>query len=212
MSHATTEIWLIRHAQAAVGPSRMDADHHLTRLGKAQAHRLGRELARQQIKPARIWHSTMTRARETAQILARYTRGPLKSHPKLYEFGTRVLTLNCSLEEAVRRHPKLIRPDGSLTWVESRNGGLSWSFTIADESLRQLHRRALAAWNQIAASAPPGKTIFVVAHGSYLSALLTEALGLPLAKVWRFEFPNTGYVRLKLHAHGRRRIPVLHFS
>jgi probable phosphoglycerate mutase len=205
-----SEIILIRHAEARIGRSRMDRDYHLTSRGRRQAHALGRTLAAMKIKPARIHCSTMTRARETAAILSRYLSAPLHPNAELIEHGTRVLVLDCSLKEAVRRHPKLILKNGAVTYSQGSCDGLNWSFCIGGETLRQLHRRGLKAWNEIAAKVSPGQTVLVVAHGSFLSAMLTEALSLPLAKVWRFSFANTGFVRVKVttDASGKR-IPVL---
>ena len=207
-----SEILLIRHGEARIGRSRMDRDFHLTRRGVRQAHRLGRELAAMKIKPARIFCSTLTRARETACILARYIPAPtpLHEHAGLIEHGSRVLTLDCSLKEAVRRHPKLILKNGAVTYSQGRCEGLNWSFCIGGETLRQLHRRALKMWSEIAGATAQGQTILVVAHGSFLSAMLTEALALPLAKVWRFHFAHTGCVRIKLTTdHTGARVPVL---
>jgi 2,3-bisphosphoglycerate-dependent phosphoglycerate mutase len=205
-----SEILLIRHGEACIGPSRMDRDYHLTQRGQQQAHRLGRELAAMKLKPARIYCSTLTRARETAGILARHVPAPLHQQPELIEHGSRVLTLDCSLDDAVRRHPKLLRLDGSVTWSQGSCDGLNGSFCIGGETVRQLHRRAKKAWKKIVGEVSPGQTVLVVAHGSFLSAMLTEALSLPLAKVWRFNFVHTGFVRVKLiDDAGGVRVPVL---
>ena len=205
-----SEILLIRHAEAHLGRSRMDRDYHLTARGRRQAHTLGRSLAAMDIRPARIHCSTLTRARETARILAHYVPAPLKLNSELIEHGSRVLTLNCSLKEAVRRHPDLIEKNGAVTYSQGRGGGLNWSFCIGGETLRQLHRRALKAWTGIAKSTLPDETVLVVAHASFLSAMLTEVFALKLEKEWRFSFPNAGFIRMNLtsNADGKR-VPIL---
>ena len=62
-------IYLVRHGEAVSGAE--DPDRPLSPAGRKQAERMGNVLARLGVGPVRIEYSTKTRARETAEILAR---------------------------------------------------------------------------------------------------------------------------------------------
>lgn len=61
-------LYLARHGKAEGGPEL--ADRHLSERGRADVDAVGRHLAAQGIAPQRMFHSTLSRARETAEILA----------------------------------------------------------------------------------------------------------------------------------------------
>lgn len=61
-------LYLVRHGEA--GPSTGDAERHLTEEGVRQARRIHDFLAPLAVSVGAIWHSTKTRARETAEIIA----------------------------------------------------------------------------------------------------------------------------------------------
>jgi phosphohistidine phosphatase len=61
--------YILRHAEAADHP--IDRDRELTERGKAQADSIGRQLASGGLPaPALIWHSSLVRARQTAERVA----------------------------------------------------------------------------------------------------------------------------------------------
>jgi len=59
---------LVRHGKAEFGPE--DADRHLSPRGRADVEAVAEHLKAQEISVARVVHSTLSRARETAEILA----------------------------------------------------------------------------------------------------------------------------------------------
>lgn len=65
--------YLIRHGESEANAARVCAggqyDSPLTAKGRAQARSLAPYLERLEVAPAAIWHSSMNRARETAEIL-----------------------------------------------------------------------------------------------------------------------------------------------
>ncbi len=61
-------LYLVRHGKAEFGPE--DADRRLSSRGRADVEALAKHLRAQEISVARMIHSTLSRARETAEILA----------------------------------------------------------------------------------------------------------------------------------------------
>lgn len=59
---------LVRHGKAEFGPE--DADRHLSPRGRADIEAVVEHLKAQEVTVARVVHSTLARARETAEILA----------------------------------------------------------------------------------------------------------------------------------------------
>ncbi|HEY9080318.1 phosphohistidine phosphatase SixA [Magnetovibrio sp.] len=59
---------LVRHGKAEFGPE--EADRHLSARGRADVEAVAEHLKTQEITVGRVVHSTLSRARETAEILA----------------------------------------------------------------------------------------------------------------------------------------------
>ncbi|CAJ0951373.1 unnamed protein product [Ranitomeya imitator] len=68
---ATRHIFLIRHSQYKL-EGKTDADRVLTSLGREQAELTGQRLSNLGFKYSQIVHSSMTRARETMEIISKY--------------------------------------------------------------------------------------------------------------------------------------------
>lgn len=62
-------LYLVRHGKAEEGAE--EADRHLSARGRADVEALAAHLASQGIAVGRVVHSTLSRARETAEILGR---------------------------------------------------------------------------------------------------------------------------------------------
>lgn len=204
------ELFLIRHGQAAAGESRMDRDFSLTELGRKQAHLLGRRLKAMEVAPERIYTSDLTRARQTAEILAEHVPAPVHCRRDLIEHGSEVFLHDGSLEEAARRYPERVLPDGTPRTVQGDAPGLHWEFSVGGEDLRALHKRARGAWEDLK-RLHPGETgqYLLVAHGSFLSAMLTEAFELPLRPIWNFSFGNAGCAHIRFHMEAGSVWPAL---
>lgn len=63
-------LYIIRHAQAAIGLNQQDAERNLTSTGEQQANRVGKMLKSKDIFPDLILCSSAVRARKTAVIIA----------------------------------------------------------------------------------------------------------------------------------------------
>jgi len=61
-------LYLVRHGKAELGP--LDADRRLSERGRVDVEAMAQHLADQDIRVARVVHSGLARARETAEILA----------------------------------------------------------------------------------------------------------------------------------------------
>jgi len=61
-------LYLVRHGKAEFGPQ--DADRRLSPRGRADVEAMAKHLRSQEISVSRMVHSTLARARETAEILA----------------------------------------------------------------------------------------------------------------------------------------------
>ncbi|XP_063820777.1 serine/threonine-protein phosphatase PGAM5, mitochondrial isoform X2 [Pseudophryne corroboree] len=83
---ATRHIFLIRHSQYKLD-GKTDAERVLTNLGREQAELTGQRLASLGLKYSQIVHSSMTRARETTDIISRYLPGVTKSSSDLLREG-----------------------------------------------------------------------------------------------------------------------------
>lgn len=75
------ELFLIRHGKA--GQAEDDDLRALTRAGRQAVERVATVLAGRGVRPARIGHSPLLRAYETADIIGRLLRTPLTSVPDL---------------------------------------------------------------------------------------------------------------------------------
>jgi len=195
------DVYLVRHGQAAPGPSGMDGDFHLTELGRQQAHDTGRELARRVGRVSAIYCSRLTRARETAETLGGHVGGSVTVRDELIEHGSGVFLLDCSLAEVARRHPGQIDAQGAVIYRPGDGPGINPQFSAAGETVAALHQRAGEAWQRILAAHPgPEECCMIVAHGSLLSAMTSEILGLPIRTIWSFQFANAGYLHLRVYA------------
>ncbi|MEX0777010.1 MAG: histidine phosphatase family protein [Phycisphaeraceae bacterium] len=204
------DVYLIRHGQAQSGPSGMDRDFFLTDQGQGQAHELGQQLSKAGILVDRIYASRLTRARQTAQILAQHVPAPLTVRDDLIEHGSAVFLLEIDLIEAARRRPAALAPDGALRVEPGSGAELNWDYSVGGETLRALHGRAIKAFHEIeqAHHGSPDR-IAIVAHGSILSAMLSEVLGLAPATVWRFQFACAAVFHLRYCEEEGQRTPVL---
>lgn len=61
-------LYLVRHGKAETGPE--EADRQLSARGRADVEAMAKHLKKQHIAIDRVFHSTLARARQTAEILA----------------------------------------------------------------------------------------------------------------------------------------------
>lgn len=79
--HSEAMLCLVRHG--AAGEAARDQDRKLTAVGRSEVDALGRALEAKGVRVDRILHSTLERARETAEILALRLSANAASHDGL---------------------------------------------------------------------------------------------------------------------------------
>jgi len=159
---ATSELWLIRHAESIWNAERRwqgQADPPLSPRGAEQAQRLGERLAAERIE--RVVASDLCRAFETARPLAARRGGEPIADPRLRE-------LDVGRWEGRRRAEIESFDAAALARFDSgdpraRAGG--------GESRAEVERRVRAALVELAARSP-GRSLAVVTHLGVLRALL----------------------------------------
>jgi len=182
----TAEFWLVRHGQTDWNVQRRYQGHTdipLNSLGRAQAQALAAELNGCQI--AAIYSSDLSRALETAAILAQHTGATVTPDRRLREIsmgaweGRTLAEVNKEL------------PDGSagLAYKEAH------SRAPGGESLAEVAERVRAFADEVAES-HPGQIVLVVMHGLSLAALRCLAVGLPLAEARDMVPENCSIVRI----------------
>ena len=153
------------------------SDTELNELGRRQAAELARQLADTELDA--IYASDLSRARETAEIVAESTGHEVRLDPALRErdFGS---WEGLTREEVEARYGDHEQHDG--------------------ETYEEVRARVLAAAHRIV-DAHPGETVLVVSHGAALNALWHDALGERLGRwgncaVYGLEFRDGAFREL----------------
>lgn len=147
-----TEIYVVRHGETdwnKQGRLQGQEDVPLNERGRAQALACGRALEKTRFQ--RIYTSPLSRARETAEKIARFQACPVTEEAGLLERDYGALSgLTLAQREAFAATG---RPDGMEPW-------------------ESLARRALSALNRCADAAGEGGRALLVSHGAWINALL----------------------------------------
>ncbi len=199
VSQASVEVLmkllLIRHGESVANQERRNQgqlDSPLSPRGRAQALALSRRLAREPWPISTLYASDLSRAAETAQILAQELGLPLVLDARLREFDTGVLS-GLTSEEIERQYPDL--------WQQFQSSP-TWVTVPGAESLDDLRQRLMSLVDQILAEHDPGETVALVSHGGSLGVLLSHLLGLAPNQPPPFHFDNTSLSMLDWTARG----------
>jgi alpha-ribazole phosphatase/probable phosphoglycerate mutase len=185
-------ILLVRHGKTEWnGFSRFQgkSDVPLDDEGKCQAELLAARLAGWE--PAAVFSSTLSRARETAEVLV--SRNPGVS-PLLREnlaesgFGT---WEGRSIHEIESADPESFRRWMDSPFENPPPGG---------ESFASVEFRVRSALDEILST--DGERIVVVSHGGILRAMLVLLLDLPLRTVWRMKIANCSLTGIDVGKRG----------
>lgn len=185
-------IYLVRHGQTAWNRARIfrgRRDVRLNEHGRREADCAAQAL--RDVPFARLYSSPLSRARETAEIIARGRDVPITTDEAFTDLDYGEWTEYWDIE-ARRRFKELYR-----LWEESPHmvrfpGG---------ESLDEARIRAAGRLHQIS-KAHAQETIGLVSHRVILKLLLCEAKGLPTAAFWEVRL-DTGAISVVEHNGGR---------
>jgi probable phosphoglycerate mutase len=182
-------VHLLRHGETAWNALRRmqgHADAPLNDAGRSQARASGDRLATAGI--ARIVSSDLSRARDTADVVARAAGLATTLDPRLREQALGAWQ-GMTFAEARERDPDVAARFAARDPDARPPGG---------ETRAEMQARA---WEALEAHAASGTTgpLLLVTHGGVVQALVYRVLGLPLASPRRFLLPNAGLSTLVHH-------------
>jgi 2,3-bisphosphoglycerate-dependent phosphoglycerate mutase len=187
-----TRLILIRHGETAWNRATRIQGHTdipLSPLGLAQAERMAEALADEPL--AAIYSSDLSRARQTAEALARVHGLPMQMDSALREraFGR---FEGLSWDEITQGYP-----EDAARWRRREP-----DFAVGGgESLNLFSARCLAAARR-AAAAHPGQSIALVAHGGVLDCLYRAATRAALDAPRSWQLGNAAINRLLATTEG----------
>ncbi|MFT7721459.1 MAG: histidine phosphatase family protein [Roseateles sp.] len=187
-----TRLLVIRHGETLWNRAARIQGHTdipLSPLGRAQADQLAAALADEPL--AAVYASDLSRARQTAEALARAHGLPVRLDAGLRErsFGR---FEGLSWDEIAQRHP-----EDAARWRRREP-----DFAVGGgESLTVFSARCLAAARR-AAAAHAGQAIALVAHGGVLDCLYRAATGAALDAPRSWQLGNASINRLLATAGG----------
>ena len=148
----------------------------------------------------RIISSPLTRCSDFARELAARHTLPLDMEPRLMELGFG--------EWEGRTTAELMRTDADIL-------ARFWRDPLAHtppggETLPVFQTRVVDAWNDLLAQ-HRGRHLLLVCHAGVIRLLLSHALGMPLAHMFRIQVANAGLSRLRVDHHPEGLLPQLIF-
>lgn len=182
-----TTLILVRHGETdwnRTGRWQGHADKPLNQTGRTQARRLADELAAEDVTA--VYASDLSRARETAEIVAARLGADVELDPRLREVDVGSWS-GLTTDEIRERAPAEI-----ARW---HNGDPTHRFG-SGETYTEMGERVVAALEEIAAR-HPDERIVVVLHGGPIRAVLAHAAGITYEQQRhrRAHPDNCGYVR-----------------
>ncbi len=178
-----TKIYLIRHCQSMGNldnrfQGRFDAD--VSPEGAEQLELLGLRFRNERLD--RVYSSPLTRARETAEAVAKYHNIEVTEDPGFLEMDVGEME-NLRLSEVAEKFPEVARDWDRDPERCAFPGG---------ETMGQVYERVNAALDRLVEE-NPGKTIAIVTHGGALRTIYTRVVYGRLEEIGKSEvFGNTG--------------------
>jgi len=176
-----TKIFLVRHGETAWNNQLRYQGHSdipLSEKGRAQARALSHKLAGETFNA--FYASDLTRARETAEIIAQPHGLPVITKSQLREtkFGA---WEGLKYSEIMERYPEVL-----ASWTTD-----PLSTRIPDgESLRDVAERVMAGLAEIIENHPEERVV-IAAHGGTIRIILASILHMDLNQYWRLRQDNT---------------------
>ncbi|MFC8669525.1 histidine phosphatase family protein [Streptomyces sp. NPDC057199] len=173
-------ICLVRHGQASFAAQDYDA---LSDLGREQSAAVGRELARRGLRAPHLMSGTLTRQRDTAQLIAE-TAGlteSLREDPRWNEYDHLALMARYTsppLESPADSPAAQELLDHALrAWIEDTDNG------TGDTGWTTFMNDATTALTELSTTLSQGRDAVVVTSSGILAALCGALLSLPPAGV-----------------------------
>ena len=163
-----TTIFLARHGESDWNVAKRfqgHSDRPLTERGREQAHALADLVGAEKIDA--VYTSPLSRARETAEIVAARAGLEAVALPELREVDTG------SWSGLSRADVETRFPEGFARW---RSGGSGWE---DGESYEEMAERVIGALRRIAEDHPDGR-VLVISHGGPIRAIHAAADGLAI--------------------------------
>jgi probable phosphoglycerate mutase len=184
-------LFLIRHGRTswnARGLFQGGRDIPLDETGRAQAEAMAERLA--SVPFTAVWSSPLSRARETADLLAFKKGLNVRLHEGLSEIRHGKWE-GLEADIVAQRWPRLFR-----LWKERPQEVVM----PGGESLEDVQTRALSAMDDLLSS--DSDPVAVVSHDAVLKVLLCSWLGLPLSGFRRFDLANASVTGIRLDEDG----------
>ncbi len=192
------KLLLIRHGQSianAEGRLQGQFDSPLTDLGREQARVLARRLLHEGWGVSALYASDLSRAAETAEILATSLDAPVILDERLREYDVGVL------EGVIWREVEFLYPE---IWHGLHNSD-EWVPIPKEEGNEAFHARLSAVLADIQAGHEEGEVVGVVSHGGSLGMMLAHLLSMETRRPTPFRFDNTSLSVVEFRSRG----PVL---
>lgn len=192
-------ILVIRHGQSEADILQVHegrVDYPLTEKGHKQAQIMA-DFIKSNFKVNKIYSSTLTRAKQTAQYLADIFNHDIIYEEDLQEFNNGLLA-GLTYEEAKIKYPKV----DNLPIDKSVYGM---------ESLLEFRNRAERVLNKILEETKDDKTIVIISHGKMINQLYHVFLNLPVNQDIFFSTGDTG-IHLWLKEKERRYVVFANYN
>jgi len=184
-------VFVARHGEAAYETELVTDDGgSLTRDGRAQARRLAERLRDARI--SRVWTSSMSRAVQTAEIVAAELGVDVLVREGLREYAVGELA-GTTLDE--REH---VGAAFDAWLVGDPEAGIPGGVRIEDFVARVTGSLAEVADQH------PGEAVLVISHGGAILATLPPLVGIPPERVRGLTLPNCGVIEVEADAEGWR--------
>jgi broad specificity phosphatase PhoE len=185
----------IRHGLSianAQGRIQGQFDSPLSEQGRVQSQALGRRLVQEERSVSAIYASDLSRAAETAEILASSLDVPVILDERLREYGFGVLT-GVAWRDVEYLHPEIWRA------YYKRH---EWGPIPGEEGNEAFHTRLAAALADIHKEHGEEDAVAVVTHGGSLGMIMASLLGMARERPHPFRFGNASLTVVELGPRG----------
>lgn len=194
-----TRLILIRHGETEWNKNLRFQGHRdipLSEEGREQARKIARRLSTEKVDAA--YASDLSRALETAEIIAEYHNLEVKVIPDLKEmnFGQWEGLTHGEIDSQF--------PESMATWLKDPLK----SKIPGGESMNDVALRCQTGMSGILAD-NPYKNALVVAHGGIIRIIIAQALGIELKHYWKFRMDNVSLSIIDYYDNGRAIVNVL---